>query len=87
MYFVSNISLFSSVFDVDACYIVNDNFNDFNSFFIFSNNSVHVDVHVNVDNFLNRKIFNRNFQSKLESNCNNFKQWILFSCFNVLSHF
>ena len=73
MYFVSNISLFSSVFDVDACYIVNDNFNDFNSFFIFSNNSVHVDVHVNVDNFLNRKFFNRNFQSKLESNCNNFK--------------
>ena len=44
------------------------------SFLFFSNNSVvNVGVHVNVDNF----------QSKPESNINNFKPEILFSVFTL----
>ena len=58
---------------------------DFTSFLIFSKNSVvNVDVYVNVDNYLNRKFYHHNFQSKPESNSNDLKREILF---NVLSHF
>ena len=39
--------------DANASCIVSDDFNDFRSFLIFSNNSVvNVDVHVNVDDYL-----------------------------------
>ena len=44
------------VCDANASCIVSDDFNYFRSFLIFSNNSVvNVDVHVNVDDYLNRK--------------------------------
>ena len=75
------MSCFGSVFDVNVSYIVNDNFNHFKSFLIFSNNSVYVDVHVNGDNYLNRKFCGHKFQSKLESNINNVKLEILFFFF------
>ena len=39
---------FGSVFDVNVSYIVNNDFNGCREFLIFSNNSVHVDVKVNV---------------------------------------
>ena len=42
--------VFGIAFDDNASRIVSDDFNDFRSFLIFSNNSVvNVDVHVNVD--------------------------------------
>ena len=59
------MSCIGSVFDVNVSCIVNDYFNDFRSFLIFSNNSVHVDVHVNVDNYLNCIFYDHNFQSNL----------------------
>ena len=68
VFLASNMSFTGSVFNVNVSYIVNDDFNDFRSFLIFSNNSVHVDVHVNVDNYIRRKFYDHNFQSKPESN-------------------
>ena len=86
LYLTPNMSCFGSVFDVNVSYIVNDNFNYFKSFLIFSNNSVYVDVHVNGDNYLNRKFCGHKFQSKLESNINNVKLEILFFFFFFLKH-
>lgn len=86
MFLTANMSCFSSVFDVNVGYIENDNFNKFRPFSIFSNISVCVGIHVNVDNYLNHKFYIQNLQSKSESNCYNFKQDILFSVFNFLFH-
>ena len=66
------MSRIASIFDVNFSYIVNEDFNDFKSFLNFPNNSVHVDVHVTVDNYLYRKLYNHNFQSKPECNSNKF---------------
>ena len=85
MFLTSNMSCIGSAFDVHVSCIVNDDFNDFRSFLIFSNNLVvNIDAHVNVDNFLNRKIYDHNFQSKPESNSNNFKPEILFPVFTLM---
>ena len=73
MFLASNMTRAGSAFDVNVRYIVNDDFNDFRSFLIFSNNSIHVDVLVNVSNCLNCKFYDHNFQSKPESKSNNFK--------------
>ena len=78
------MSCIGSVFDVNVSYIVNDNFNHFKSFLIFSNNSVYVDVYVNGDNYLNRKFCGHKFQSKPESSINNVKLEILFSVFGLI---
>ena len=92
----SNMSCIGSVFDDNVSFIVNDDFNDFRpflnddfndfrSFLNFSNNSVvNVDAHFKVDNYLNRKFYGHNFQSKPESNSNNFKPEILFSVFSLM---
>ena len=65
--------------------IVTVDFSDFRLFLIFSNNSVvNVHVHVNADNYLNRKFYDHNFQSKAESNSNNFKPEILLSVFTLM---
>ena len=61
MFLASNMSRIGSVFDANASYIVNDDFNRVRSFLIFSNNSVHVEVQVNVDNYLNCKFYHHNF--------------------------
>ena len=85
VFLTSNMSCIGSAFDVHVSCIVNDDFNDFSSFLIFSNNLVvNADVHVNVDNYLNRKFYDNNFQSKPESNSNNFKPDILFSVFTLM---
>ena len=74
VFLTSNMSCIDSVFYVNVNCIVNGDFNDFRSFLIFSNNSVaNVDVHFKVDNYLNRKFYDHNFQSKPESNSNNLK--------------
>ena len=74
-----------SVFDVNVSFIVNDDFNDFRSFLIFCNYSlVNVDVHVKVNNYLNRKFYDHNFQSKPVSKSNNFKPEIVFSVFSLI---
>ena len=67
------MSPIGSVFDVNVSYIVNDGFDDFRSLLIVCNNPVHVDVHVNVGNYLNRKFYDHIFQSKPVSGSNNFK--------------
>ena len=85
VFLTSNMSCIASIFDVNVSCIVNGNFNDFGSFLIFSNNSVvNVHVHVKVDNYLNRKFYDHNFQSKPESNSNNFKPEILFSSQTII---
>ena len=57
MFLTFNMSCIGSAFDVNVSCIVNDDSNNFRSFLIFSNNSVvNVDVHVNVDNYLNLQI-------------------------------
>ena len=85
MFLIYNMSCIGSAFDVNVSCIANDDFNEFKSFLIFSNNSVvNVDVHVNIDNYLNRKFYDHNFQSKAESNSNNFKPEILFSVFTLI---
>ena len=85
MFLTSNMSCIGSDFDGHVSCIVNDDFNDFRSFLIFSKNSVvNVDVHVNVDSHLNRKFYVHNFQSKPESNSNNFKPEILFSVITLM---
>ena len=48
MFLVSNMSHIDSVFDVNVSYIVNNSLNDVRSFSIFSNNSVHLDVLLNL---------------------------------------
>ena len=54
VFLTSNMSCIGSAFDVNVSCILNDDFNDCRSFLIFSNNSVvNVDIHVNVDNYLN----------------------------------
>ena len=53
----SNMSRFSCVFNNNVTCLASDYFSDVRSFLIFSNNSVHVDVHVNVDNYLNCNIY------------------------------
>ena len=56
--------------------VVSDDFYDFRSFLIFSNNLVaNIDVHVNVNvgNYLNSTFYDHDFQSKPESNSKNFK--------------
>ena len=69
-----------SVFDVNVSCIVNDDFNNFRSFLIFSSNSVvDVDVDFNVENYLNLKFYDHFFQSKPGSNSNDFKPEILIS--------
>ena len=78
-----NMSRLGSAFDINVSCVVNDDFNNFRSFLIFYNNSVHVYVHVNVGNYLNHKFYDHNFQSKPESNSNNFKPEILFSVFSL----
>ena len=66
VFLTSYMSCIGSAFDVHVSCIVNDDFNDFSSFLIFSNNSVvNVDVHVNVDNYLNRKFYDHNFNQNL----------------------
>ena len=81
----SNMSCNGSVFDVNVSFIVNDDFNDFRSFLIFCNYSlVNVDVHVKVNNYLNRKFYDHNFQSKPVSKSNNFKPEIVFSVFSLI---
>ena len=73
-----------------AVCIVSDDFNDFRSFLIFSNNSVvNVDVHVNVnvDDYLNSKFYDHDFQSKPESNSKNVKPQILFSVFSLMFYY
>ena len=73
------------LFHINVSCIVNHDFNDFRPFLIFSNNSaVNVDVHVNVENCLSCKFHDHNFQSKPESNSNNFKMEILFSVFSLM---
>ena len=57
VFLASNMSRFSCVFNVNVMCLASDDFNDVRSFLIFSNNSVHVDVHVNVDNYLNCNIY------------------------------
>ena len=66
--------MYGSAFDVNVSCIVNGDCTDSRSFLIFSNNSVvNVNAQVNVDNYLNHKFYDHNFQSKPESNSNNFK--------------
>ena len=79
-----NMSRLGSAFDINVSCVVNDDFNNFRSFLIFYNNSVHVYVHVNVGNYLNHKFYDHNFQSKPESNSNNFKPEILLSVFSLM---
>ena len=70
--------------------IVSDDFNDFRSFIIFSNNPVAiVDVHVNVNvvNYLNSKNYDHDFQSKRECNSKNVKPEILFPVFSLLFYY
>ena len=81
-FLTSNMSCIGIVLDANASCIVCDDFNDFRSFLIFSNNSfvnVHAYVNVNVGNYLNSKFYYHDFQSKPESNSKNFKPEILFS--------
>ena len=85
MFLTSKMSCIGSAFDVNISCIVNNDFNDFRSFLIFSNNSVvNIDVQVNVDDYLNCSFYDHNFQSKPESNSNNFKPEILFLVFTLM---
>ena len=89
----SDMSRLSNVFDVNVSYIVNNDFNDFRSFLIFSDSSVHVDVY-NIltitwtENFI-ITIFNQNLSAiviifnwrscfhSLKETINSFKKWPL----------
>ena len=77
------MSCIGIVLDANASCIVSDHFNNFRSFLIFSNNS----VHVNVDNYLNSKFYDHNFRSQPESNSKNFKPEILFSVFSFIFYY
>ena len=80
------MSRFSCVFNNNVMCLASDDFSDVRSFLFFSNNLVHVHVHVNVANYLNRNIYDQNFKtwSKPESNSNDFKLEILFSVFSLM---
>ena len=61
----SNMSCIGNALDANASCVASDDFNDFRSFLIFSNNSViNVDVHVNVnvDSDLNSKFYDHDFR-------------------------
>ena len=65
--------MYGSGFGVNVSCIVNGDFTNSRSFLIFSNNSVvNGDAYVNVENYLNHKFHDHNFQSKPESNSNSF---------------
>ena len=86
MFLTSNISFIGNALDANASCIASDDFNDFRSYLIFSNNSVvNFDVHVNVnvDNYLNSKFYDHDFQLKPGSNSKSFKLEILFSVYYV----
>ena len=88
MFLTSDMSCIGTVFDANASCIVSDDFNDFRSFLIFSNNSVvNVDVHVSVDNCLNLKLYDHDFKSKPESNSKNFEPETLFSVFSLMFYY
>ena len=62
------MSFIGIAFGANVSCIVSNDFSDFRSFLFFSNNSViNADVHVNVDNYLNLKFYDHDFQSKPES--------------------
>ena len=81
VFLASNMSFCGNVFDIIISSIVNNDFNYFRSLLIFSNNLVHVNVHVNIGKKLNSKFYDHNFQSKAESNS---KLENLFSVFNLM---
>ena len=90
MFLTSNRSCIGIALDANASCIVSDDFNDFRSFLIFSNNLVvNVDVHVNVNvnNYVNSKFYDHDFQSRPESNSKNIKPEILFSIFSLLFYY
>ena len=85
VFLTSNMSCIGNVVDVNVSCVVNDDFNNFRSFVIYSSNSVvNVDVDVKVDDYLNRKFYDHNLQPKPESNSNNFKLETLFSVFSLM---
>ena len=65
VFLASNMGRFSCVFNVNVMCLASDDFNDLRSFLIFSNNSVHVDVHINVGNYLNRNIYDQNLHDSV----------------------
>ena len=66
LFLTSNMNCVGIAFDVNASGIVSDDFNEFRSFLIFSNSSVvNVDLHFNVDNYLNRKFYDHDFNQNL----------------------
>ena len=68
VFLTSNMNFIGIAFGANVSCIVSNDFSDFRSFLFFSNNSViNVDVHVNVDNYLNLKFYDHDFQSKPES--------------------
>ena len=73
-----------SVFDANVSCIANNDYNNFMALLTFSNNSVHADVHFNVDSYLNHNFHDHNFQAKPENNSNNFKLEILFLVFSSI---
>ena len=84
------MSCIGNALDANASCVASDDFNDFRSFLIFSNNSVvNIDVHVNVnvDNCLNSKFYDHDFQAKPESNSKSFKMKILFSVFSLIFYY
>ena len=88
VFLTSIMSCIGIAFDANASCIVSDDFNDFRTFLIFSNNSVvNVDVDLNVDIYLNRKFYDYDLQSKPESNSKNFKTEILFSVFSLMFYY
>ena len=88
VFLTSIMSCIGIAFDANASCIVSDDFNDFRTFLIFSNNSVvNVDVDFNVDIYLNRKFYDYDLQSKPESNSKNFKTEILFSVFSLMFYY
>ena len=90
VFLTSNKSCIGIALVANASCIANDDFNDFRSVLIFSNNSVvDVDVHVdvNINNYLNSKFYDHDFQSKPESNSKNFKLEILFSVFSLFFYY
>ena len=76
-------SIWCSVFDFKVHDNVNFDFNNFRSFLIFSNNSVYFHVYVNVENNINQRFYNNDFNSKPESNSYILKLEILSSVFSL----
>ena len=65
VFLISNTSRVGTVFGINVSYIVNDDFSDFTSFLIVFNNPDHVEVQVNVNNYLDRKFYNKIFNQNL----------------------